>query len=172
MKKFVFLFLVPALLSIAGCQSSSETEPQTTAEAPHDHGDSESQQDHSVEGHGHGVGPHDGTVADWGGGKFHVEFTVDHDQQQATVYILGPDETSPVPIEAETIELSITDPVMQVTLNASPQAGDPEGKASRFVGNHEKLGVVQEYAGTMSGVVDGTPYSGDFTEEPHGDHPH
>ncbi|WP_235908553.1 hypothetical protein [Roseiconus nitratireducens] len=111
-------------------------------------------------------------MADWGGGKFHVEFTVDHDQQQATVYILGPDETSPVPIEAETIELSITDPVMQVTLNASPQAGDPEGKASRFVGNHEKLGVVQEYAGTMSGVVDGTPYSGDFTEEPHGDHPH
>jgi hypothetical protein len=61
---------------------------------------------------------------------------------------------------------------MQVVLNADPQEGDPEGKSSRYVGTHEKLGVVQEYAGTMTGVVDGTPYSGDFKEEPHGEHEH
>ena len=32
---------------------------------------------------------------------------------------------------------------------------------------HESLGVVQEYEGTISGVVDETPYSGDFKEEAH-----
>ena len=45
-------------------------------------------------------------------------------------------------------------------------------KASRFIGNHKSLGVVQEYAGTIVGVIDGTPYSGDFTEEAHGAHGH
>lgn len=99
---------------------------------------------------GHGSGPHDGTIADWGGGKFHVEFTVDHDKKEGTVYILGADEKSPTPIDASEIELTISDPVMQVTLKAAPQATDP--------------------AGTISGVIDGTPYSGEFKEEPHGAH--
>ena len=80
---------------------------------------------------------------------------------------LGGDEKTPTPIAAESIDLSITDPVMQVTLKAAPEANDPKGKASRFVGNHKKLGVVQEYAGTISGVIEDTPYSGDFKEEPH-----
>lgn len=179
MKKLSFLILMCALTATVGCQQSSsppQADQNGTADAAtddhgheHPHDDST---DHSVEGHGHGVGPHDGTIADWGGGTYHVEFTVDHDKQQATVYVLGSDEKSASPIDAESIELSIMDPEMQVTLNASPQEGDPAGKASRFVGTHEKLGVVQEYAGTMTGVVDGTPYSGDFKEEAHGDHEH
>ncbi len=122
--------------------------------------------------HGHGAGPHEGTLADWGGGKYHIEFTVDHDKQEATVYILGGDEKTPVPIKAEEIQLSIKDPVMQVTLKAAPQEGDPEGFASRFVGTHESLGVVQEFAGTITGLIDDTPYSGDFKEEPHDAHSH
>ena len=84
------------------------------------------------------------------------------------MYILGADEKTPTPIDAAEIELRIADPMLQVTLKASPQESDPAGKASRFVGNHETLGVVQEYAGTISGVIDGTPYSGDFKEEAHG----
>ncbi|HUG67139.1 MAG TPA: hypothetical protein VMM76_05285 [Pirellulaceae bacterium] len=170
MKKFVLtmtsLAAIGTLTSAIGCGGSSQPAPSATPEslppqaaehAPHA---------------GHGTGPHDGTLADWGGGKYHVEFTVDHDKQQATVYILGNDEKTPVPIKTEEIQLSISDPVMQVTLKAMPQEGDPEGSASRFVGNHESLGVVQEYAGTITGVVDGTPYSGDFKEEPHAAHDH
>jgi len=148
------------------------TKAPTQSESDHGHDHGPGGHDHGEEGHAHGVGPHDGTVADWGGGKYHVEFTVDHDKQQATVYILGSDEKTATPIDAESIELSIKDPEMQVTLKASPQEGDPQGKSSRFIGTHEKLGVVQEYAGTMTGVVDGTPYSGDFKEEAHGDHKH
>lgn len=174
MKCVCNVLVLAGIIGIVGCDKSAEPNAKTSTQAESDHGHEHGPggHDHSVEGHAHGVGPHDGTIADWGGGKYHVEFTVDHTKQQATVYVLGSDEKTPAPIDAPSLELSIKDPEMQVTLNASPQEGDPQGKASRFVGTHEKLGVVQEYAGTMTGVVDGTPYSGDFKEEAHGDHKH
>ena len=128
--------------------------------------------DHGHTHEGHGEGPHEGAVADWGGGKFHVEFTVDHDKQEATVYILGDDEKTATPIKAGTILLSINAPKFQVELAAAPLEGEVEGTASRFVGKHESLGKVQEFAGSISGEVEGTPYVGDFTEEPHGENEH
>ena len=115
----------------------------------------------------HGTGPHEGAVADWGGGKFHVEFTVDHDKQEATVYVLGDDEKTATSIKAATILLNINDPKFQVELAAAPLEGEAEGTASRFVGKHENLGKVQEFTGTISGEIDGTSYAGDFKEEPH-----
>ena len=169
MKKSVLtlnsLAAIGTLTFAIGCGGSSqpaisgtpESSPQAAEHAPHA---------------GHGTGPHEGTLADWGGGKYHVEFTVDHDKQEGTVYVLGDDEKTASPITSPEIQLIISDPPMQVTLKAAPQEGDPEGSSSRFVGNHESLGVVQEYAGTISGVVDDTPYSGDFQEEPHGTHAH
>jgi hypothetical protein len=174
MKRIGFAITLAACVGFVGCNPPANTPEATTTNTASDHGHDHGNgtQDHSVEGHAHGVGPHAGTVADWGGGKYHVELTVDHDQQQATVYVLGSDEKTPTPIDATSIELSIKDPEMQVTLQAVPQEGDPQGSSSRFIGTHEKLAVVQEYAGTMTGVVGGTPYSGDFDEEAHGDHSH
>jgi hypothetical protein len=162
------LIAIGGLVAFVGCSGSK---PDTSGSSPAATSPS-AKQTHDHPHSGHGAGPHDGTLADWGGGKYHVEFTVDHDKQEATVYILGDDEKSAVPIKAQEIQLTITDPAMQVMLKAAPQAGDPEGSASRFVGNHASLGVVQEYAGSITGVVDGTPYSGDFKEEPHGAHAH
>jgi len=167
MSRIEMVFICLVTIGFIGCnkpESPMQSKPAPVAsDHGHDHGDGT--HDHSVKGHSHGAGPHGGVVADWGGGKFHVEFTVDHEQQQATAYILGPDEKTPAPIEAASIELSIQDPEMLVTLQASPQEGDTDGKSSRFVGTHEKLVVVKEYAGTLTGVIDGTPYSGDFKEE-------
>ena len=159
MKQLRCVLVIAAMVGFVGCDNATDSAAKTANKAASDHGHDHGpgSQDHSLEGHAHGAGPHDGTIADWGGGKYHVEFTVDHGKQQATVYVLGGDEKTPVPIDAKSIELSIKDPEMQVTLQASPQEGEPEGKSSRFVGTHEKLGVVQEYAGTMTGVVDGTP---------------
>ena len=161
----ISLAAVGAIAFVIGCSGSQQSA------TPGSQASGQQTADHAAE-HGHGAGPHDGTLADWGGGKYHVEFTVDHDKQEATVYILGDDEKTPAPVNSEEIQLSISDPVMQVTLKAAPQEGDPEGSASRFVGNHESLGVVQEYAGTITGVVDDTPYAGDFKEEAHGAHDH
>jgi len=118
--------------------------------------------------HGHGAGPHDGAVTDWGGGKYHVEFTVDHNKKEATVYILGGDEKTPAPVKAANITLSINEPAFEVELRAQPLEGESAGMSSRFVGTHENLGIVREFAGTISGEIEGTPYAGDFKEEPHG----
>jgi hypothetical protein len=174
MKSFQFTTSsVAALLTISllvGCGDKSAEKPSaqqstTSSASESDHGDS-----HKVEGHGHGTGPHDGTIADWGGGKFHVEFTVDHDRQEATAYVFGSDEKTPVPITAETLLLTIKKPQLQMDLLPVPLENETDGKSSRFVGTHDGLATVMEYEGIMSAEVDGTPYAGNFKEEAHGAH--
>jgi hypothetical protein len=160
------LALTAALSFAAGCAPAPApvpTTPPTSTPAAKAH-------DHPHPHSGHGAGPHEGTLADWGGGKYHVEFTVDHDKKEATVYVLGGDEKTPAPIKPADgkLLLTITEPSFQVDLAAVPLEGEAEGLSSRFVGRHEKLGIVQEFAGSISGEVDGTPYAGDFKEEPHG----
>ncbi|MHC4879854.1 MAG: hypothetical protein ACYTGL_25660 [Planctomycetota bacterium] len=165
-----------AITFMIGCGGGDNTPSQPSdtqasnspdaSEHGHPHGDGGT--DHSVKGHSHGAGPHDGTVADWGGGKFHVEFTVDHDKKESVVYILGSDEKTPVPIKASSVLLSINEPEFQVELVPQPLDGKEDGTSSRFVGTHDNLGIVQEFAGTMSAEVDGTPYVGEFEEHAHG----
>lgn len=164
----VSLTLAAAIQFAVGCAPAptpapppSTTPPATANAHGHDH-------PHS----GHGAGPHEGTLADWGGGKYHVEFTVDHDKQEATVYVLGGDEKTPAAIAAKDgkLLLTIIEPSFQVELMASPLEGEAENTASRYVGLHENLGIVREFAGSISGEVDATPYAGDFKEEPHGAH--
>ena len=157
--------------------SKEPANPPTTAKSdhdhPHPHPHPHPHTKKSEGGHSHGAGPHGGTVADWGGGKFHVEFTVEHSQQEAVVYVLGSDEKTPTPIMVTDgkLLLTIKAPPFQVELIATPLEGETNSSASRYVGKHEKLGMVQEFAGTISGEVDGTPYSGDFKEDSH-DHEH
>lgn len=166
---FSSLLAIVLLTGFVGCKQETATSTTDTPTAADAAVEGQPTDDHSVSGHAHGNGPHDGVIADWGGGKYHVEFTVDHDKTQATVYVLGNDEKTATAIDAKEIEMTIVDPEMLVTLKASPQDTDPAGKSSRYIGTHEKLGIVQEYEGTMTGVVEGTPYSGDFKEKSHDD---
>jgi hypothetical protein len=170
MKRFSVLFASSALAYVlAGCAETPAPAPASTtttqtSPAAGDHG-----HDHPA----HGAGPHGGTLTDWGGGAYHVEFTVDHDKKEATVYILGSDEKTPAPIKAEKIQIVINDPMTELELVAQPLEGEADGASSRFVGTHDTIGIVKEFAGTVSGQIEGTPYTGDFKEEPHGaDHKH
>ncbi len=156
------MLVLVVLTVLVGCGEKAQEPATKTSSTPAVNSDAG---DH---GHSHGEGPNGGVVADWGGGKYHVEFTVNHDTQEAAVYILGSDAKSPVPVKAESLLLTINAPSFQVELMPSPLEGEAEGTSSRFIGKHEKLGVVQEFAGTISGEVEGTPYAGDFKEEPHG----
>lgn len=161
MKRFFVLSVCVGALSLgAGCSPSTEPAPAANHAAGGGVG--------AEEGHHHAPGPHGGTVTDWGGGKYHVEFAVDHDKKEATVYILGSDEKSPLPIKADAVHLTINDPTTQLILTPQPLEGEPAGTSSRFVGTHDTIGIVKEFAGTITAEVDGTPYSGDFEEEPHG----
>jgi hypothetical protein len=169
MNRFRLVVAWAAVSLTVGCEPAAPPAAPAPAPAAAPTGE----RDHSHEGHSHGAGPHDGTLADWGGGKYHVEFTVDHDKQQTTVYVLGSDEKTPTPIQPAEgkLLLTITDPAIQLDLLPQPLDGETDGKCSRYVGQHEKLGTVKDFAGTISGEVDGTPYAGDFKEEAH-DHDH
>jgi len=165
---FIALACSAALPFAAGC---SQTPAPAPAQAPQVQAGADNRSEEHE--HGHGAGPHGGTLTDWGGGAYHVEFTVDHDKKEATVYIVGSDEKSPSPIKADKIQLVINDPMTEIELVANPLDGEGEGMSSRFVGTHDTIGIVKEFAGTISGQIDGTPYTGDFKEEPHGaDHKH
>lgn len=115
--------------------------------------------------HEHGEGPHGGATGDFGKDR-HLEFTVDHGKQEVTVYLLGGDVKTAAPIKADTLTLEIVDPAFTVELKATRQDADPPGTASRFVAKHEKFGKEQEFAGKISGIVDGQSVSGEFKEEP------
>ncbi len=164
MKRFEYLMIIFAAIVFIGCESDTQTADST---GTHTHADGSTHDNHVEKTHSHDDAPHGGTIADWGGGKYHVEFTVNHDQQQATVYILGSDATTAAPIAAEEINLAIASPEIQIALKAQPQDGEAEGTSSRFVGTHENLGIVQEYEGKIYGNVADTAYSGDFKEVPH-----
>ena len=170
---FAAVAVLAATFSAVGC-SQAPAPPKAPAKAAaakgSDHGHSHDDGDH----HGHGAGPHDGTLADWGGGKYHVEFTVDHDKKEAVIYVLGSDEKTAAPVKTGDgkLLLTIREPAFQVELAARPLAGEGDGTSSCYGGTHENLGIVREFAGTISGEVDGTPFAGEFAEEPHGDHDH
>ena len=169
-------FTVVAILAMAtlfvGC-TQAPAPPQAPVKAAagkaDDHGHA-----HDDDHHSHGAGPHDGTLADWGGGKYHVEFTVDHDKKEAVIYVLGSDEKTAAPVKTADgkLLLTIREPAFQVELVARPLAGEGDGKSSCDGGTHESLGIVREFTGTISGEVDGTPFAGEFAEQPHGDHDH
>jgi hypothetical protein len=164
MKSRFILTSSALLLFVLGCSQQTPPVPApmpSASSAP------------AAEKHAHGAGPHGGTITDWGGGAYHVEFTVDHDKKEATVYILGGDEKTAAPIKAQSIHLTINDPMTELDLAAKPLEGEAGGASSRFVGTHDNLGIVREFAGAITGEIEGTPYTGDFKEEPHGaDHKH
>lgn len=164
MKRSLGLLACCALFAFAaGCGDKPAPAPATsTPSASSDGGE-------HGHAHVHGAGPHGGTVTDWGGGAYHVEFTVDHDKKEVTVHILGGDEKSPAPIKADKVQLVINDPMTEMELAAQPLEGEPKGMSSRFVGTHDTIGIVKEFAGTISGEIEGTPYTGDFKEEPKGE---
>lgn len=164
--------LFATMTLVTGCSKAPAPPPVVpkAAATADDHGHS-----HQGDGgHAHGEGPNGGTLADWGGGKYHVEFTVDHDAKEAVVYVLGRDEKTPTAVEASDgkLLLTIREPAFQVELTARPLAGEADGKSSRYGGTHESLGIVREFAGTISGEIGGTPFAGEFEEQPHGDHDH
>lgn len=158
--------LATAIYSVGCAQAPAPSKAPAKAAAAKASGHGHS---HDDDHHSHGAGPHGGTLADWGGGKYHVEFTVDHDKKEAVIYVLGTDEKTAAPITTADGKLLLTvrEPAFQVELVARPLSGEAEGTSSCYGGTHESLGIVREFAGTISGEVDGTPFAGDFAESDH-----
>ncbi|MCI0456225.1 MAG: hypothetical protein L0Z62_04495 [Gemmataceae bacterium] len=163
------LLALALLLPVSGCSKKDADQPkddQAKGKGTEDEGKRKKHKHEHAE-----EGPNGGALAEWGDEKYHAEFLPDHKQQQATVWILDGHAKKYVPIEAKTIQLTLTNvtPPVDVTLKADPQKTDPEGKSSRYVGTHQILAKEMEFKGTISGKVGDTPYSGKFEEK---EHPH
>src|SRR5262249_13411757 len=89
--------LLVAALAAAGCtQPTGNNPPKKDAGAANDGA--------KKDDHVHGKGPNGGVVFDLG--KYHGEFTVDHDKKECTVLMLGADEKTPTPVAAK--DLTVT----------------------------------------------------------------
>lgn len=143
-----------AFFAASGCEKASPPKPVEPAK--------------TEAAHAHGPGPNGGVVFDLG--KQHAEFTVDHGKKECTVLILGDDEKTPQPIAATELVVAINEtktkdgtvvPPMVVSL--VPQEA-VNGKASKFVGTDPGIGNVADFAGTVTGEIDGKPAQGEFKE--------
>src|SRR3989442_919990 len=87
-----------ALAALAGCNQPAP---------PSKDGKKGNEPNKKEDDHSHGAGPHGGAVADWGGGKYHIEFTVSHPKKEARVYILVGDAKKAAPIKAKDGQLTV-----------------------------------------------------------------
>ena len=155
------LALIFAIAAATGCTKTSEhksaAEDKGTTKAASESPD-----------HVHGEGPNGGVVFDLG--KYHAEFTVDHDKKQCMVVVLGDDEKTPAAVAASELTLTTketktetgtTVPPMTITLKAKNAAN---GKAAEFVGTDDGLGNVADFEGAVIGEIDGKPSQGEFQE--------
>ncbi|MFM7070279.1 MAG: hypothetical protein ACKO38_00590 [Planctomycetota bacterium] len=177
-KELIVVFvLANTAIWATGCQqrtaapsSSAGTSAGHSDDHDHDHGHGHEHNHKTGEttlhgkGHVHAAGPHGGVVVDWGGGKYHVELTIDPTKKEAFVYVLGSDEKTPTPITTadEAVLLTFTTPSLQLALQPMPLDGETVARASRYSATHDQLGVKQRFVGSISAEVDGTPYAGDF----------
>jgi hypothetical protein len=159
--KWIAPCLLVAAVWVSGCSRSSDSTPpvtdakDATTAAP-------------VAEHSHGTGPNGGVVFDLG--SYHAEFGVAHPKQQITILVLGDDEKTPTAIAATELVLNIQETktadgtvVAPMTITMLP-VDVTDGKATTFVGTDPGVGNVADFAGTVSGEIDGKPALGEFKE--------
>lgn len=166
--QWMYFGVLAAGVCLTGCDKAGDTKPATGDTKPAT-GDTKpaakkDDHDHDHDDHDHGPGPHKGKVFDFG--KYHAEFVVDHDAKEVSVYIHNSSLKKQIPIDVEKLLLSIDSPKFQVDLLPKPMDGEAKGSSSRFVAKHDNFGKKQEFAGTVSGEIQGKPVTGDFKEKP------
>lgn len=149
-----------------GCSS-----PPPEGKAPVDAKTPDSGHDHASEG------PHHGHLIEVGGGKYHAELTHDDATKNITIYLLGGDAKTAVPIaEPELLlNLAVDGTPTQAKLVAAPLEGEPAGQSSRFTLVDEQVFALLENPKAtirLNVTIEGKPYS-EPVEHDHGhDHGH
>lgn len=129
------LTLTAVMLGSVGCSNSSTKEeiaPPANADGHDEHA-----------GHFHpSEGLHQGSLIELGNEEYYAELVHDETAGSVTIYVLNPKATQQVPIEQTEITINVKHDGKpeQFQLAASPDAGDPEGKSSRFVSTDSELG--------------------------------
>src|SRR2546426_608447 len=95
--KTLSLVLMVAALTVTGCSRKNDTKPPADGKGTAKEGRSDAD-------HVHGEGPNGGVVFDLG--KYHAEFTVDHDKKECMVVVLGADEKTPTAVAVSEFTLT------------------------------------------------------------------
>ncbi len=161
--KVLGLGLLVAAVVVTGCSKPSTTSP--TAKDKENAKSGNKKEEHAP----HGKGPNGGVVFDLG--KYHAEFTVDHDKKECMILVLGQDEKTPTPVMAKGLTVTTKEtktkkgkvvPPMTIAMHPKDESG---GKATKFVGTDPGLGNVADFEGTVLGEINGKPSQGTFKEE-------
>ena len=178
MQRIVFFFGLTLFFSgvaMLGCVKENPPPPAASGDDHSDHDD----HDHAHHDHGE-TGPHGGHLIELGGGEYHAEWTHDNPSEQedaknVTIYILGEDAKTEVPIEAEQITINVSGgkAAQQFHLGA---VNATDGKASQFSLDDPGLVVALGMAGEgvtarLNVTIDGEPYNS-VIEHHHHDHAH
>lgn len=158
------LFAIPAVFAVVMLVTGCKDKPNDSGKGPPP---PKAKHDHPTKG------PNGGPFAEWGEEEYHVEFLANHDTQEATANVLGPDAKTYTPVAMEEIILTLKmTPPVTLKLLPKPRDGEKAGKSSRFVGKDPVIGKKMQFEGTLSGNVGKKPYSNDFKEEEDHDHDH
>lgn len=172
-KELLGTIVAAGLMLSVGCGGAAAPEADMAAGGAdahvHDHDDHDHAHDH---GHDHpSAGPHNGDLVELGNEEYHGEVVHD-DDGLVTVYILGGDAQTAVPIEASelTINVSNDGKPEQFTLVEAPDTDDPEGKSSRFVISSPELVEHLEKGSKakLTVTIEGRSYSGAVVHSHHG----
>ncbi len=145
------LVMAPAL---SGCPAANQSKELT---------DADKKATPPVEDHAHEHGPHDGEVVELG--EYHGEVALESDRK-ATLYILGADVKTAVPLAdaTATLELKVGTETTKIELKAKPLDGEADGKTSRFQSEAplpEAIKDVHDIAGDVTVTVAGKPIKGE-----------
>ncbi len=154
-----WLLVFGMLLAPLGCGGGNPAVPLVTppkAEHAHPHN-----------------GPHGGILIELGEEEYHAELAHDDATKTVTIYVLGKDAKTAVPIaETElTLNLVIAGEPLQSKFAAAPQDGDPAGQASRFTLVDEKVLEAHDAkttTGRLNITIAGKPYVGKLDNAEHG----
>ncbi|WP_437226778.1 hypothetical protein SH661x_000010 [Planctomicrobium sp. SH661] len=127
--------------------------------------------------HHHDAGPHGGHIIELG--DFHGEVVMD-DGRNVTVYILGDDAATAVPVADASAKLhaQVGNEKKEIALTAAPQDGETDGKTSRFTAAAELIPVeiidIEDLQGEVVLIIAGKESTGKISHDhDHGhDHDH
>ena len=158
-----------ALLVLNGCTGADTTTEYADAE----------QNVPSANGHEHEQeGPHGGHILEFSENhEYHGEVCFDADTRDVTLYLLGSDMKTPVPVPATDVEFELEegDDEVVVALKADPLPGEDATIASKFVVSGSDLPAsihdIEELHAHVHVTIDGTEYAAGL-EHGHDGHDH
>jgi hypothetical protein len=143
-------------ISFIGCQEDKPTDDFEPVKPGAEVGEAEE----------HEHGPHNGHIIEIGEKEaYHGEIVFDAETRKTTIYILGDDVKTALPIEQAELELHLEadDDEVELVLKAAPLEGEEEGKSSRFVSDGAEIPAsikdIEDIHGHLHITIDDTQYS-------------